>query len=208
MDAATTILYIILIGFIIGAIGYSLYNAKLLHDSFIEEKHLSISEQSNYEQYMRDNKIPLYADKLLQSPYLSHETDGYGKYIWNTYSEGIMMANTYNNSLDGTLPGIEIIDVDYYDLSGDVYSSVSGGGSSLKGAVAGAIVAGGVGVVVGSRKKITTEIHDARKVLLVYKSDSDHFTNAKSLILEPDAYHPLMTHYPLKNKSYLNKCLS
>ncbi len=170
-----------------------------------KKKRDSDNEQSKCEKYLKENNIPVYADKLFQSPFQSYQTDGYGKYIWNTYGKGIMMANTYNNSLDGTLPDIEKIDVEYYDSSGDAYSSIAGGGSSLKGAIAGAVVAGGAGAIIGSRNKITTEIHDNRKVLLVYKSDSDNFCNTKSLILEPDAYHSLLTHYPLKNKAYLNQ---
>jgi hypothetical protein len=51
--------------------------------------------------------------------------------------------------------------------------NVSGGGTSLGGAVVGGILAGGVGAIIGSRKKIESEVEeiDDRKIVLIYKEN-------------------------------------
>jgi len=73
---------------------------------------------------------------------------------------------------------IAIESIEYFKVKGEVYketkiSGGGGGGSSVKGAVVGHAIAGGVGAVVGSRNKITevkSELitHDERVTLLNY----------------------------------------
>lgn len=81
---------------------------------------------------------------------------------------------------------IKISDIDYYLIKGELRTEqiVSGGGSSLTGAVVGGIVAGGVGAIIGSRKKIKTKsvTKDEREIILVYR-------NEKKLIKEKYNYY-------------------
>lgn len=74
--------------------------------------------------------------------------------------------------------GIDILidKIKYFRLIGQKYvtTEITGGGSSLKGAVIGGMIAGDVGVV-GSRKavdevKSTSTVHD-EQVVLLYSSD-------------------------------------
>jgi hypothetical protein len=80
---------------------------------------------------------------------------------------------------------IKIDDIDYYLVTGSLRTEqvVSGGGSSLTGAIVGGIVAGGVGAVIGSRKKIKSKSveKDDRKLVLVYRQ-------GKKVIKEPFPY--------------------
>lgn len=72
--------------------------------------------------------------------------------------------------------------VKYYQLEGSVHKEQhitggGGGGSSIKGAVVGSLVAGDVGAIVGSRKKVdeiqtTYKTIDDRKVILNFKDDT------------------------------------
>ena len=70
-----------------------------------------------------------------------------------------------------------IQDINYYVVEGEITreTMISGGGTSIGGAIVGAVVAGGVGAVIGSRKSIKSEIinHDNRKVVLVYKNNNE-----------------------------------
>jgi hypothetical protein len=72
---------------------------------------------------------------------------------------------------------ILIQDINYYVVEGEFTreTKISGGGTSIGGAIVGAVVAGGVGAVIGSRKSIKSEIinHDNRKVVLVYKNNNE-----------------------------------
>ena len=67
---------------------------------------------------------------------------------------------------------IALKDIVYFTEKGEIIknSSVSGGGSSLGGAIVGGVLAGGLGAIIGSRKKINSEVvtTDNREVYLVY----------------------------------------
>jgi hypothetical protein len=68
---------------------------------------------------------------------------------------------------------ILIDSIAYFQIQGEISTreKISGGGSSIGGAVVGAALAGGVGAIIGSRKKINSETirEDNRFILLVYK---------------------------------------
>jgi hypothetical protein len=101
-------------------------------------------------------------------------------YLW-TYLRGFMPASTNSaryvpinyNEFD-KFRGIKIPlkDIVYFTEKGEVIqnTSVSGGGSSLGGAIVGGVLAGGLGAIIGSRKKINSEVvtTDNREVYLVY----------------------------------------
>lgn len=99
----------------------------------------------------------------------------HGYYHNLTENEGDFKINTIKSVSD--LPLLEIRikieDIDYYLVKGSLNTEqvVTGGGSSLTGAVVGGIVAGGVGAIIGSRKKIKTKsiVKDNREIVLVYR---------------------------------------
>jgi hypothetical protein len=61
---------------------------------------------------------------------------------------------------------IPISKIAYYTRIGDFYTVTKGGGSSITGAVAGGVIAGGAGAVVGSRKSVDTKEIDKRITVL------------------------------------------
>ena len=68
---------------------------------------------------------------------------------------------------------IQIDKIHYYSSEGDVsyVTEVTGGGSSLRGAILGGMLAGEVGAIIGSRGTVTSSTReiDNRKVILVYE---------------------------------------
>ncbi len=76
----------------------------------------------------------------------------------------------------------DIDEIKYYRLVGSVYQQQyitggGGGGSSIGGAVVGSLVAGDVGAIIGSRKKVdniktTYETKDDRELELTFKDDT------------------------------------
>lgn len=95
-----------------------------------------------------------------------------------------------------SIHSIEIDKIEYFKVKGEVYKETKitgggGGGSSIKGAVVGQAIAGGVGAVVGSRKKIDEVksqliTHDERLTLLNY---FDEKKERRSLIFKYPDYH-------------------
>ena len=83
---------------------------------------------------------------------------------------------------------------------GEVYreTKVSGGGSSMKGAAAGKVLAGDTGAIIGSRKGIRSETitHDTRAVSLLYRDNSGE---NKELSFDDGAYHIFQRVIPEKN---------
>jgi hypothetical protein len=95
-------------------------------------------------------------------------------------------------------------EIEYFQIQGEITKTekITGGGSSLAGAVVGAAVAGGVGAIIGSRKKIKskTVTSDDRSILFVYKKNN-------KLVKEKLNYYPyldiLETLIPEKEYSYV-----
>ena len=87
----------------------------------------------------------------------------------------------------------------YFEELGELrkYTKVTGGGSSLKGALLGYAFAGDVGAVLGSREPIKTEIisEDERRVELIYRNQSGEMEN---LEFTHDAYAVLKQLLPQK----------
>ena len=77
------------------------------------------------------------------------------------------------------------------------YTKVSGGGTSLKGALTGYIIAGDVGAIIGSREPIKTQVvsEDDRIVELIYKNYNGEIVN---LEFTHDAYAVLKKVIPEK----------
>ena len=87
----------------------------------------------------------------------------------------------------------------YFEKLGELrkYAKVTGGGSSLKGALLGYAFAGDVGAVLGSRKPIRTEVvsEDERRVELIYRNQNGEIEN---LEFTHDAYAVLKELLPYK----------
>ncbi|MGF7012299.1 hypothetical protein M2145_001007 [Lachnospiraceae bacterium PF1-21] len=86
-----------------------------------------------------------------------------------------------------------IPEIEYFTTDGDIYTStnISGGGgvvggSSLKGAVVGGVIAGDVGAVIGSRKesviqgvRSNTTVHDEKFLVIKYKDEQGKLCELK-----------------------------
>lgn len=94
---------------------------------------------------------------------------------------------------------ISVDSILYFEELGELrkYAKVTGGGSSLKGALLGYVLAGDVGVVLGSREPIKTEVisEDERRVELIYRNQNGEVEN---LEFTHDAYVVLKQLLPQK----------
>jgi hypothetical protein len=98
----------------------------------------------------------------------------------------------------------------YYEKIGDVQYTAqvnaTGGGSSIKGAVIGGVIAGGAGAIIGSRNKInvktSTQTHDTRETVIYYEKE-DGAVYSYSL---PgfNLYDYLLQRIPEKDMKYMN----
>lgn len=97
------------------------------------------------------------------------------------------------------LKKISVDDILYFEELGELrkYVKTTGGGSSLKGALVGYVLAGDVGAIIGSREPVRTNIvsEDERKVELIYKNADGEIEN---LEFAHDAYSMLKALIPDK----------
>ena len=95
---------------------------------------------------------------------------------------------------------IPIESILYFEEMGELrkYTTVSGGGSSLKGALLGYMAASDAGAIIGSREPVKTEVisEDDRKIELIYKNSEDEIEN---LEFTHDAYEALKELIPTKD---------
>ncbi len=93
---------------------------------------------------------------------------------------------------------IPIEDIWYFEEFGELrkYASVSGGGISLRGAMLGKLIAGDVGMILGGREPIKTDIisEDDRIVELIYKNSEE----VENMEFTHDAYAVLKRLIPDK----------
>lgn len=155
------------------------------------------------------------------TPYIQHNTsiDGISSnYIainkqknslifFNINKPQAYMVNVSNNSVQKPKEGsIQITgdflieNIVYFKLIGDVQytSKVSGGGSSIGGAIVGGLVAGDAGAIIGSRQEVKTSVqeHDSRQTLLKLENSEFYF--------EKELYEVLMKLIPKKEYTYLD----
>lgn len=78
------------------------------------------------------------------------------------------------------------------------YTTVSGGGSSLKGALFGYVIASDAGAIISSREPVKTEVisEDDRKIELIYKNSEGEI---KNLEFTHDAHEALKELIPSKD---------
>ncbi len=97
------------------------------------------------------------------------------------YYESHISAVSRPEITDLKLRSVPIEDILYFEEVGELrkYTKVSGGGTSLKGAMEGYILAGDVGAIIGSREPIKTEVvsEDDRIVELIYKNYDGEIEN-------------------------------
>lgn len=97
------------------------------------------------------------------------------------------------------LKTVPIDSILYFEEVGELrkYTTVSGGGTSLKGALIGYAIAEDIGAIIGSREPITTNIisEDDRRIELIYKNQQNQIEN---LEFKHDAYMALKELIPLK----------
>ena len=97
------------------------------------------------------------------------------------------------------LKKISVDDILYFEELGELrkYTKVTGGGSCLKGALVGYVLAGDVGAIIGSREPVKTNIisEDERRVELIYKNADGEIEN---LEFAHDAYAMLKVLIPDK----------
>lgn len=87
----------------------------------------------------------------------------------------------------------------YFEEIGELrkYTTLSGGGTSLKGALLGYVIADDVGAIIGSREPIKTEVisEDDRRIELIYANSENEIEN---LEFTHDAYEVFRELIPLK----------
>lgn len=97
------------------------------------------------------------------------------------------------------LKSIPMDSILYFEEVGELrkYTTVSGGGTSLKGALLGYAVADDVGAIIGSREPIKTNVvsEDERRIELIYKNQEEQIQN---LEFKHDAYDVFKKLMPFK----------
>ncbi len=97
------------------------------------------------------------------------------------------------------LKSIPIESILYFEEIGELrkYTTLSGGGTSLKGALLGYVIADDIGAIIGSREPIKTEVvsEDDRRIELIYKNSENEIVN---LEFTHDAYDVFKKLIPLK----------
>lgn len=132
-------------------------------------------------------------------------------YLWlaNDYINLFPMAEYYRRNRTSSmskpdiselkLKSIPIDSILYFEEVGELrkYTTVSGGGTSLKGALLGYAIAEDVGAIIGSREPITTHVvsEDDRRIELIYKNKEGQIEN---LEFKHDAYSVFKKLIPLK----------
>lgn len=133
------------------------------------------------------------------------------QYLWidNDCIRLFPMAEYYRNNRTSsmskpdiselTLKSIPIDFILYFEEVGELrkYTTVSGGGTSLKGALLGYAIAEDVGAIIGSREPITTNVvsEDDRRIELIYINKEGQIEN---LEFKHDAYSVFKKLIPLK----------
>jgi hypothetical protein len=174
-------------------------------NQYNENQNLQINLKENYERVKAKYSIPSEAKKITytkasgNSPLTLANSEN-DMYIWRNGDEICFFPDAPNDKSsliidEVKLFSIPIRDIEYFSMRGEIsretkISGGGGGGSSLGGAVTGALIAGEVGAVIGSRKKIDeikseVVIHDSRETFLNF---FDENKNRCSLFFDKNGY--------------------
>lgn len=131
--------------------------------------------------------------RLLVFSFIPAQKDFIGETEASTYPPSPFRIVEHHN--------INVSKILYFVKDGDISytTSVSGGGVNIKGAVAGAVIAGGAGAIIGSRNEISSKTikHDNRKVIM-------KFTDGKEKSFPIDDYDCLLKIIPKKEFNYIH----
>lgn len=209
------LLVVSVILFIIGGIGVDIENKKEKEksmDDLIENMEKFQLEYDNYADKMgvvrSDIRVTLFEFTEKRDVFPVHIPH----YLWigndtlnlfpmsEYYKENETSAIYKPDVLTLQLKSIPIESILYFEEIGELrkYTKLSGGGSSLKGALVGYAIAGDAGAIVGSREPIKTEVisEDDRRIELIYKNQDGDIEN---LEFTHDAYKVLTKLIPSKN---------
>lgn len=139
------------------------------------------------------DKIYFYHEYIFKK--IKHDIKNF-EYIDRDYDE---VKNEFLDKFFRCTNSINIDDIEYFKLTGEILSNIKGGGSDLGGAIIGGVLAGGAGAVIGSRKEINTEFIDNKRTILVYKVNG----NVKQLEFDKNFYNKLLSWVPEKNYDYI-----
>lgn len=165
-----------------------------------------------YDAYVENLKIPDSAMRVnLLERNVHGSTSSIPQYSWISngcmklfpmaqyYIQNETSSNSRPYASDLKLRSVSIDSILYFEEIGELrkYTTISGGGTSLKGALLGYALADDVGAIIGSREPITTNVvsEDDRRVELIYKNQDDQIEN---LEFEHDAYDVFKRLMPLK----------
>lgn len=195
--------------FIIGMIGIFMKNSndKANHVASMNQF------QKEYDEYISKKGIVKSDDQvtLIEKDNKYKFEDDIPHYVWidDNCIKLFPMAKYYkfNETSAGSKPdvtklhlkSIPIDSVLYFEEMGELrkYTTVSGGGTSLKGALLGYVIADDLGAIIGSREPIKTSVvsEDDRRVELIYKNEDSDIEN---LEFAHDAYKVLKKLIPFK----------
>jgi hypothetical protein len=224
--AACCILTPILIyGISIFALGnaYSKANNASIEASKNQTILLHLREQ--YETIKKTIDIPVTAKEIVffkssEKSIINPATNKNPVYIWKAEANICLFPSTpatqFSLSLDNVkVYLIPVSQIEYFSKRGEIFrenkiSGGGGGGSSIGGAVAGGLIAGDVGAVIGSRKKvegIKSELvtHDTRETFINY---FDENKERQSLFFDNNAFQVLNDLIPEKEFNIVNSLKS
>lgn len=110
-----------------------------------------------------------------------------------------MVVEIFKKSVIKIITIIDENNIEYFKLTGEILSNVTGGGSDLGGAIIGSVLAGGVGAIIGSREEISTEFIDNKRTIILYRQED----NIRYLEFDKDVYDVLISLFPKKNYDYI-----
>lgn len=176
----------------------------------VNQHEKELLEAKRKDRYMKLNNIPREAEcvRCIDGGYL-HDVSNKGVYIWSDKNYLYLIGTNYKKN--NKKYSISIKNIKYYTIEGyihnkiDVNGNISGGGSSIKGAIAGGVLAGSTGAIIGSRKpsniniKSNNTIIDERETVLVIKYDY----RVSRIIFNAYAYKIFTKLVPEKDKEYV-----
>ena len=122
------------------------------------ESHNAIKNELNEYTIINDKELKIFTDDLCNLEYYINEKNG-------------IIPSKVNEQI------YPLSDIKYYKIKGSERKEqyVSGGGSSIKGAVVGGIIAGDTGAIIGSRKVIETTYKDVdnREIIVTLKDGKE-----------------------------------
>lgn len=162
------------------------------------EDEIKTEKNKEIDEYKIKNNIPSNYDIT------KYNNEDY--YLWKTDKSIFLCTSDPKKTYEKII--IDIDNIVSFNLVGDAYTetNVTGGGSSIKGAIIGGVIAGEPGAVVGSRKKIEskTTMVDNRKTILTLNENEQ----VKNMFFSSTTYEKFQKLIPEKEYSYISSISS